>query len=245
MSNDPYMRDSDAFSWYMEADPLLRSTVVSVVLLDGQPDVDPPVRSGRARLPNHARLPPQGRTGAAANRESPLGGGQRLRARVPPPPHRRTRAGPHRRRVRAMPARPGWPASTGSAPLWEFTLVEGLEGGRPALVMKLHHALDRRRRRHGDGEEPLRPRAPTRPNSARCHNAPSPDPTLAGRSRARCARPQRVACRGRRRRLASRSSTGLVDARAAPSAHRAERQHRHRPFDRADRAARSPRPSRR
>ena len=25
--------------------------------------------------------------------------------------------------------------------LWEFTLVEGLEGGRTALVMKLHHAL--------------------------------------------------------------------------------------------------------
>ena len=25
--------------------------------------------------------------------------------------------------------------------LWEFTLVEGLEGGRAALVMKLHHSL--------------------------------------------------------------------------------------------------------
>ena len=35
---DPYMRDTDAFSWYMEADPLLRSTVVSVVILDRAPD---------------------------------------------------------------------------------------------------------------------------------------------------------------------------------------------------------------
>ena len=26
-------------------------------------------------------------------------------------------------------------------PLWEFTLVENLEGGRAALVMKVHHAL--------------------------------------------------------------------------------------------------------
>ena len=26
-------------------------------------------------------------------------------------------------------------------PLWEFTLVEGLEAGRAALVMKLHHSL--------------------------------------------------------------------------------------------------------
>ena len=30
--DDAYMRDSDAFSWYMEADPLLRSTIVSVVV---------------------------------------------------------------------------------------------------------------------------------------------------------------------------------------------------------------------
>ena len=31
---DVHMRDSDAFSWYMENDPLLRSTVVSVMILD-------------------------------------------------------------------------------------------------------------------------------------------------------------------------------------------------------------------
>ena len=35
-----YMSDSDAFSWYMEADPLLRSTVVSVMVLDGSPDME-------------------------------------------------------------------------------------------------------------------------------------------------------------------------------------------------------------
>ena len=34
------MRDSDAFSWYMEKDPLLRSTVVCVLLLEGSPDWD-------------------------------------------------------------------------------------------------------------------------------------------------------------------------------------------------------------
>ena len=28
-----------------------------------------------------------------------------------------------------------------SHPLWEFTLVEHLRGGRAALVMKLHHSL--------------------------------------------------------------------------------------------------------
>ena len=33
-----HMRSSDAFSWYMERDPLLRSTVVSVLLFDRCPD---------------------------------------------------------------------------------------------------------------------------------------------------------------------------------------------------------------
>ena len=36
---DMYMSDSDAFSWYMEADPLLRSTVVTVMVFDEAPDM--------------------------------------------------------------------------------------------------------------------------------------------------------------------------------------------------------------
>ena len=35
-----FMRNSDAFTWAMESDPRLRSTVVSVVLLDRPPDWD-------------------------------------------------------------------------------------------------------------------------------------------------------------------------------------------------------------
>jgi diacylglycerol O-acyltransferase / wax synthase len=35
-----FMRASDAFTWAMETDPRLRSTVVSVVLLDRSPDWD-------------------------------------------------------------------------------------------------------------------------------------------------------------------------------------------------------------
>ena len=35
-SVDVFMRDSDAFSWYMERDPALRSTIVAVAWLDRQ-----------------------------------------------------------------------------------------------------------------------------------------------------------------------------------------------------------------
>jgi len=35
-----FMRNSDAFTWNMESDPLLRSTVVTVILLDRSPDWD-------------------------------------------------------------------------------------------------------------------------------------------------------------------------------------------------------------
>lgn len=35
-----FMRNSDAFTWSMESDPRLRSTVVTVLLLDRSPDWD-------------------------------------------------------------------------------------------------------------------------------------------------------------------------------------------------------------
>src|SRR6476469_2940715 len=35
-----FMRNTDAFTWAMESDPRLRSTVVTVVLLDESPDWD-------------------------------------------------------------------------------------------------------------------------------------------------------------------------------------------------------------
>lgn len=138
--DDAYMRDSDAFSWYMEADPLLRSTIVSVVVLERAPDV--------ARLWDRIER---------ATRISPG-----FRHRVVQAPLRI--ANPrwavdadfnlefHARHI-GLPA-PGtldqvfeYACQIGMAgfdrdrPLWEFTLVDGLVGGRSALILKLHHAL--------------------------------------------------------------------------------------------------------
>jgi diacylglycerol O-acyltransferase / wax synthase len=134
------MLHSDAFAWYMEKDPVLRSTIVAVNRLEGAPDWD----VLRLRIDRLTRLVP------------------RLRMRVQAPP---LRIGPprwsiaedfdldyHLRRVRI--AGPGdWTdvlefARTAamsdldrSRPLWEFTVLEGLSDGGAAFVTKLHHSL--------------------------------------------------------------------------------------------------------
>ncbi len=135
-----HMSDSDALMWNIEKDPILRSTIVAVGLLDAAPDW----QRLRDRLER-------------ASIDIP-----RLRQRVLSPP---LRLGPprwaiepafdldyHLRRVQ-MPA-PGSlrhlldfvaPIAQASfdraRPLWEATLVEGLEGGRAAVVIKVHHSV--------------------------------------------------------------------------------------------------------
>ena len=138
--DSPYMRDTDAFTWYMEADPLLRSTVVSVAVLDHPPQMDRLLE----RVDRACRLIPGFRHKVV---QAPL--------RLANPRWVADDAfelGFHVRRI-AAPA-PGrmedvleYACQSGMAgfdrerALWEFTLVEGLEDGRAALVMKVHHAL--------------------------------------------------------------------------------------------------------
>ena len=135
-----HMRNSDAFSWYMEQDPLLRSTIVCVLILDGAPDWE--------RLPERLEW---------ATRQTPG-----FRHRVVQPPLRlatpRWVVDPdfdlswHIRRFEAAPPRTlasvlefarktGMAALDRDRPLWEYTFIEGLEGGQTGLVMKFHHSL--------------------------------------------------------------------------------------------------------
>lgn len=134
------MRASDAFSWYLERDPVLRSTVVAVAWLDRSPDWPVLV----ARLEQATRQEPTFR-----QRVMDVPG------RITPP--RWTDVDDfdlswHLCRV-AAPS-PGddsvvmdvarREAMTGfdrAHPLWRFTLVEGIDGSRAALVMKIHHSL--------------------------------------------------------------------------------------------------------
>jgi diacylglycerol O-acyltransferase len=134
------MSDAEAIMWAVDKDPALRSDFTNITVVDSQPD------EGRLRAKIDAAL-----------EEIP-----RLRQRVVSPPLRLAppewRDDPtldldyHLRKV-AVPAPGGTrelldlAAAVSAAPLdrsrplWEFTLVEGLDGGRAALLQKVHHAV--------------------------------------------------------------------------------------------------------
>ncbi len=136
---EAFMRGTDAFSWYLEKDPGLRSTIVAVAWLDRSPDVGVLT----ARLERATRLAPRFRQRPA---EPPV--------RLANPRwvdtefdlslhlHRMEAPSPHTAETVVEFARVQ--AMTGfdrSRPLWQFTLIEHVDGGRAALVMKVHHSL--------------------------------------------------------------------------------------------------------
>lgn len=134
-----FMINSDAFAWQMETDAALRSTVVSIIMLDQPPEWD-------VLVDRFERI----------GQEVPMFR-QRVVETIPPAPPRWELDHDfdldyHLRRVTA-PA-PGTFATVlemarhaemaefdRARPLWEVTLVDGLADGAAALVCKLHHSL--------------------------------------------------------------------------------------------------------
>jgi diacylglycerol O-acyltransferase len=133
------MRNTDAFTWAMEHDPGLRSTIVTVFRLDRSPD-------WAALVDRFERVA----------RELPMFRERVVEILPPAPP--RWESDPdfdlayHLRRVTApepgsfdqvleMARRAEMADFDRARPLWEVTLVDGLEGGQAALLCKLHHAL--------------------------------------------------------------------------------------------------------
>ncbi|UOT01015.1 WS/DGAT domain-containing protein [Rhodococcus opacus] len=135
-----YMTQTDFMSWRMEEDPILRSTIVAVALLDRSPDQSRFVDMMRRAVD----LVPLFRRAAI---EAPIG--------LAPP---RWADDPdfdlswHLRRY-TLPEPRTWDGVLDFArtaemtafdkrrPLWEFTVLDGLHDGRSALVMKVHHSL--------------------------------------------------------------------------------------------------------
>ncbi len=135
-----HLNESDSALWSIERDPILRTTIVAVSMLD--------------RSPNWERL--RERMKEACSQVP------RLRQRVVPTP---MRVGPPRwqdddhfdmdyhlrrlvcqapgdlRAVLDMAGLSAMAAFDKDRPLWEFTLVEGLRDGRAAFIQKVHHAF--------------------------------------------------------------------------------------------------------
>ncbi len=134
-----FLRYSDAFTWAMESDPRLRSTVVTVVLLDRTPDWG----EVRDRFDLISRKLPMFR---------------RRVVESPPPAPPRWEHDPdfdldyHMRRtavsgsgtlddVLEMARLAEMQDFDRARALWETTLVEGLQDGGAAVICKFHHAL--------------------------------------------------------------------------------------------------------
>lgn len=137
---DEFMRESDAFSWYMESDPALRATIVAVAWADRSPDwtilVDRLERATRlVPVFRHRPVEPPGRLATPRWTLDPdFDLSWHLRRVASPPPHT-TDTVIEFARLAAMSA------FDIAHPLWEFTLVENLAGGGAAMVMKLHHSF--------------------------------------------------------------------------------------------------------
>ncbi|MGW4355788.1 wax ester/triacylglycerol synthase domain-containing protein [Nocardia sp. NPDC004582] len=134
------MTQSDLFAWSMEQDPTLRSTIVTVLVLDTEPDWDRLLRM----LDRGTRAVPRFRHRLVT---APWG--------LTPPrwiPDPDFDLSWHVRHL-ALPA----PADLSSViefartevmsafdparPLWRFTVLGGLDGGKSALLLKVHHSL--------------------------------------------------------------------------------------------------------
>ncbi len=134
------MSDADALMWTIEKDPLLRSTITSVAVFDRSPDRDQLTDA----VDRASRLVPRLRQRVVSN---PLS--------IAPP---RWEVDPnfdlsfHLRWLRAAGrgtrrdvldlAEPiAMQGFDRARPLWEITVVDGLEDGRSAVILKLHHAI--------------------------------------------------------------------------------------------------------
>ena len=194
------MRDSDAFSWYMERDPLLRSTVVSVLVFDRPSRLRRAARQGRAGQPSRPRPAPPARRSCRCGSRRHAGPwtptstsrGTCATWRCRPP----RRCAPssscaHRGHDRLRPGPPDVGVDAGRR-------ARGRAGRGRAEAAPLAH---RRHRRDAARRVAVRPRARSPRPPARCPKHPSPST-----SRHRGCSPTRSPTAGAARR-ASRAAT--------------------------------------
>ena len=135
-----FMSQSDTLAWSMEQDPLLRSTIVAVSLYEGTPDwevVKRKVDITSRKIPGlrqHVVNPPLGLGNPRWVYDPHFDLSYHLRRIGAPSPGRIED-------VLIMARTMGMQSFDKDRPLWEFTVVEGIEGGRSAFICKIHHSM--------------------------------------------------------------------------------------------------------
>lgn len=141
MSDDDRMGAFDAVMWGIEDDPLLRSVIVAVVVTETEPDrallterverltrVVPQLRQRVIGNPV-SLIPPRWETDASFDLA------YHLRWTALPAGERNLRGVLH---VAELAAEQDFDRDR---PLWELTVISGLDGGGAGIVLKLHHAI--------------------------------------------------------------------------------------------------------
>jgi len=134
------MSDSDALMWTIEKDPMLRSTITSVLVLDAAPDHD----RLRTLMERGTRLVPRMRQRVRSNPLSAAPPRWEVDPNFDLHFHLRfVRAGGDRslRSVLDLAEPIAMQGFDRARPLWEMTVVEGLADDRAAIIMKVHHAI--------------------------------------------------------------------------------------------------------
>ncbi|WP_116998517.1 wax ester/triacylglycerol synthase domain-containing protein [Desertimonas flava] len=134
------LNESDTLLWNIERDPTLRTTIVAVAVFDRVPDWDRlrdrllDVSAAIPRLRQRVVAAPMRLANPHWIDDDRFDVDYHLRRAVVPPPGDLDA-------VLAMAAPMAMAAFDKERPLWEFTLVEGLTGGRAALIEKMHHSV--------------------------------------------------------------------------------------------------------
>lgn len=137
---EPRMSDSDALMWSIEKDPLLRSTITTVFVLDCTPDR----RVFRRRMDRVSRLVPRLRQRVLGHPMSIAPPRWEIDPNFDLDYHLRWVRAAGDATVRQVLDLAGPIAMQGfdrARPLWEFTVVDGLDDGGAAVIAKIHHSI--------------------------------------------------------------------------------------------------------
>lgn len=137
---DDYMSEADTSMWLGERDPRLRSTMLSVWVLDRMPaegDFEAMLAQAVEEIPRLRQRVVRDPLGIAPPRWE-------IDPHFDPSFHlRKLHLGPggDLRALLDLAEPIAMQAFDKDRPLWEFYLVDGLEGGKAGVIMKLHHAV--------------------------------------------------------------------------------------------------------